>query len=76
MLINVKGSILYDIACILEANNSQNGDMMSSFPENNEYKTFGKQNKDEMSKYSNLPSSSFKIFTNKRVKQTLYCREK
>lgn len=50
MLINVKGSILYDIACILEANNSQNGDMMSSFPENNEYETFGKQNKDEMSK--------------------------
>lgn len=51
-------------------------DMMSSFPENNEYETFGKQNKDEMSKPLNLPSSSFKIFTNKRVKQTLYCREK
>lgn len=51
-------------------------DMMSSFPENNEYETFGKQNKDEMSKHLNLPSSSFKIFTNKRVKQTPYCREK
>lgn len=76
MLINVKGSILYDIACILEAKNRQNGEMMSSFPENNKYETFGKQNKDEMSKHSNLPSSSFKIFTNKRVKQTLYCQEK